>query len=282
MHPAPGPTIRKPSPAAAAAAILSIFLFLPAGEARAFCGLIDAQAPSAPHARPRAAGREVLLTFDAAWSADGADAVLDTLRSEGVRATFFLAGRFIASNTRIVRRIAGEGHEAGNHTWSHGHLTRYGIDGTRTTLSGVTRSGLLHEMEATDREFLQVTGRHLAPIWRAPFGETNPEILGWTLRAGWTHVGWSEGMDTLDWVDDPASRLYHSPESTVRRILAELAARPDSRGPAVILMHLGSTRDPARRFSRALPTLIAGCRALGYRFVTFGESHLQAVAVAGP
>jgi peptidoglycan/xylan/chitin deacetylase (PgdA/CDA1 family) len=269
MHPAPSPERRHRFPFALAPAILLVAAIVQ-GELPAFCGHDGAAGSSlATASRP---DREAILSFDAAWTAEGATEILDILDRMNVTANFFLAGRFIESEPAIVRRIVAAGHEVGNHTWHHGHLTRLAIDGTNATLPGVTRSALLREIAETDRVFLRATGRSLTPIWRAPFGEINREVLRWTRDEGYTHVGWSSGLDTLDWVSDRASSLYSSPERTVRRILERLGRRPSGSGPAVILMHLGSTRPPAERFSRALPALIEGCRDLGYRLVTVGET----------
>jgi peptidoglycan/xylan/chitin deacetylase (PgdA/CDA1 family) len=218
------------------------------------------------------AQRTAVLTFDAAWSDDGAVEIMDTLRDHDVKATFFLAGRFVVRHPAIARRIVEDGHEVGNHTYHHGHLTRYAIDGTTATLPGVTAAALLSEMEKTRKAFIRATGHPLASLWRAPFGETNPEILSWTNTSGYRHVGWSRGLDSLDWVSDRQSHLYQPPGRAIRRILSALARRHPREGSAVILMHLGSTREPEDRFGKVLPRLIEGCRSLGYRLVTVGEA----------
>jgi len=219
--------------------------------------------------RPGApAPREAVLTFDAAWTADGATEILDTLEQAGVRATFFLAGRFVRENAAIVRRIVGDGHEVGNHTYTHSHLTHYADNGSRDSLPGVTWASLRSELESARAEFEEVTGAALAPLWRAPYGEVNPEILSWARSMGYTHVGWSSGLDTLDWVSDPASRLYRPPAAAAHRVLRLLAARGARDGPAVILMHLGSERPPSERLVNELPWLIREARRIGYRFVT--------------
>jgi peptidoglycan/xylan/chitin deacetylase (PgdA/CDA1 family) len=260
-------------PAALLAALLA------ARPAAALCG-DPAGGNARPHferagrapAAPSAAGRTAVLTFDAAWASEGATEILDALAARGVRATFFLAGRFVRAHPEIARRIAAEGHEAGNHTFRHDHLTRYGIDGTRGTLPGVDAALLGSEMAQARRAWESATGLGLASIWRAPYGEVNDEILEWGRGAGYEHVGWSEGLDALDWVSDTASPLYRSPAAELSRLLGRLGRRPVGGGAAVILMHLGSERPEAERFVRVLPSLIEGARALGYRFMTAGEA----------
>ena len=75
----------------------------------------------------RAATEEfaVSVTFDGGYDADEAGAVLDALKERGIRTTFFLTGIFIKRHPDIVRRIVSDGHEVGNHTMNHPHLTDY-------------------------------------------------------------------------------------------------------------------------------------------------------------
>lgn len=253
------------------AAILLTLAFPGIRNTAALCDDAGDGGPRAGFARPRPA-RTLVLSFDAAWSDDGAIEILDTLRERGIHATFFLAGRFVMGHPDIVRRIAAEGHEAGNHTFRHDHMIQRTGDGPRGTRSGLTFSELKDEMDRTATAYEATTGRVLVPLWRAPYGETNGEILAWGRRAGYTHVGWSEGLDALDWVSDPASSLFQTPEAAVARLLRRLAARSGAGGPAVVLMHLGSTRPEGARFADALPQLIEGASRLGYRFETAGEA----------
>ena len=63
---------------------------------------------------------------------------------------------------------------------------------------------LRRELDDTASVFREVTGRAMAPLWRAPFGEENEEIRSWAESAGYRHVSWTHGggtnLDALDWV----------------------------------------------------------------------------------
>src|SRR5712691_4872285 len=61
---------------------------------------------------------EVALTFDDGPSAD-TDRILDILAERNLRATFFMIGRHVEHLPQTARRVAGEGHEIGNHSYSH-------------------------------------------------------------------------------------------------------------------------------------------------------------------
>jgi peptidoglycan/xylan/chitin deacetylase (PgdA/CDA1 family) len=211
--------------------------------------------------------KEILVSFDAGSSDRGAEEILDALRGRGIRTTIFLTGQFIRRYPDLTRRIASDGHEVGNHTWDHPHLTTYASDGRQTTRPGVTEEGLRDELERTAALYRATTGREMAPLWRAPFGEENAEILSWALRAGFAHVSWTHGdgrnLDALDWVTDPDSPRYRSSEKVISRLLA--SARPGN----IILMHLGSDRDDP--VAGHLPRLLDTLASEGYRFSTASE-----------
>ena len=65
----------------------------------------------------------------------GAEQLFDALQAKVVRSTIFLTGDFIRLYPDVVRRIVAEGHEIGNHTTSHGYLTKMSLDQVRRDLS---------------------------------------------------------------------------------------------------------------------------------------------------
>jgi peptidoglycan/xylan/chitin deacetylase (PgdA/CDA1 family) len=210
----------------------------------------------------------LLLTFDAGSHSSGASEILDVLAAEGVRTTFFLTGEFIHDHPDLVRRIVADGHEVGNHTETHLHLTRWEEERRHTTRPDVDRARLLAELENTQAAFMALTGESMAPLWRAPYGEYNREILAWAAAAGWAHVGWTPSMDTLDWVADTESHLYRDAEEIGRRLL-DLPDRDDHGGRgAIVLMHLGSERPAQEQLGKILPQVLAGYRARGLRLLT--------------
>ncbi len=209
-----------------------------------------------------------MLSFDAGSSDRGANEILDALRNRSIRTTVFLTGEFISRYPAVARRVAEDGHEVGNHTFTHPHLTLFASGGGQKLRPGVTEDFLREELRRTAEAYEKTTGRKMAPIWRAPFGEENAEIRAWAASAGYAHVSWTHGtgesLDSLDWVSDEASPRYRSSRRVIDRLLA--AARPGG----IILMHLGSERkgDPV---GREVPRLLDGLAAEGYRFATATE-----------
>jgi peptidoglycan/xylan/chitin deacetylase (PgdA/CDA1 family) len=210
--------------------------------------------------------REILVSLDAGSSSRGARDILDALRVRGVRTTLFLTGEFIRHYPDLARQIAADGHEVGNHTDTHPHLTTYASDGRQATRSGVDRSYLAGELARAAHLYREATGRDMSPIWRAPYGEQNGEIRTWAAEAGYWHVGWTggrAGLDGMDWVSDPASRAYRSSERVVTRLIA------NAENGGIVLLHLGSDRDDP--VAPRVPELLDGLLTRGFRLVKASE-----------
>jgi peptidoglycan/xylan/chitin deacetylase (PgdA/CDA1 family) len=217
------------------------------------------------------ARREVVFSFDAGSETAGAEEILDTLREQRIRTTFFLTGEFIRRHPGLTRRIADDGHEVANHTDSHLHLTLWETSRNHSTRPDVNRRRLREELQRTAAAFRGATGKEMAPLWRAPYGEYNQEILRWAAADGWTHVGWTRQMDTLDWVSEPGSRIYRGPGEIADRVLAFPRDDPMKAHGTIILMHLGSGRPAEERLSRNLSHILSGYRRMGFDFVTASD-----------
>jgi len=228
------------------------------------CGRTESRLYPLDITRGRRGRGFIAITFDGGGNLGATRFILDILRDRDVRCTIFLTGRFIRQHRQLVLRMVREGHEIGNHTYSHPHLTTWSLDRSHTTRWNVTREVLYEELRKTEDEFYEATGRHMSKFWRAPYGERNEEIMKWAEELGYTHVGWTSvrgaTLDCLDWVSDPSSRLYLTSEQIKEKILGF----PDLDG-AIVLMHLGSER-PYDPVYRKLPEIIDELRRRGYEF----------------
>lgn len=214
---------------------------------------------------------EISITFDGGYEAYEADEILGALRARGIKTTVFLTGFFIKRHPDVTRQIVLDGHEVGNHTMTHPHLTTFAKDFRHRTLPGISRPFLLRELRRTEEIFKKVTGVEMAPLWRAPYGEINDTLRRWALKEGYLHVGWTydhgsrESLDTLDWVHDTSSRFYHSSTEIKARILGFGKDSNGVRG-GIILMHLGTERR-IDRVSSILGEMLDDLTDMGYRFV---------------
>jgi len=188
------------------------------------------------------AGPRIAITFDGNASTNRTAELLDLLQQHDLEVTIFVTGRFIERYPSIIRRAVLSGHEIGNHTYSHPHLTTYAKNRRHRLLPEVTKKRLQDELRRTEEAFVKATGHSMQPLWRAPYGEENRALRGWALEMGYLHVRWSslEGasLDSHDWVADEHSLLYKSS----RRIMERLLQFPKLEG-GIILMHMATERE---------------------------------------
>lgn len=224
--------------------------------------------------RGRLDRRQLALTFDGGSGAAAAEPILDILREKRIKCTIFLTGGFIKRYPQLVRRMAEDGHEIGNHTWSHPHLTTFAENGVHQTRPGITREKLQQELKRTADLFQQVTGRRMAPLWRAPYGEHNEEIRRWAAEAGYLQIGWTVGkgetLDTMDWVSDSTLAAFRSPEQILEKVLGFGQSDGNGANGGIILMHLDSQRRGKPVYT-ILEALIDSMTQRGYRFATVSE-----------
>src|SRR5437762_967704 len=197
----------------------------------------------------------IALTFDDGPDARYTPALLDILKQENVPATFFVIGKNGQAEPDLLRRIVNEGHEVGNHTFTHPNLGE--IPGRMTDL----------ELNATQRLIESITGRSTV-LFRPPyFGDAEadtPEEVEPAIRAqklNYVIVGLR--IDPGDWkpgvtADEIVKRTIDKPEDK----------NPETRGQVVLLHDSGGEREAT---VEALPTLIHELRDRGFKFVAVSD-----------
>lgn len=132
----------------------------------------------------------IALTFDDG-PAEYTEAILKVLKKHRLRATFFLIGKNVEVDAVTAKMIAREGHEIGNHTWSHS-----------TWFDFFTGKKMEFEIIRADESIKKATGK-TPKYFRPPYGVTNPVIARVMRRFSFTIVGWR--FRTFDTVKtDPA------------------------------------------------------------------------------
>ncbi|HLE60363.1 MAG TPA: polysaccharide deacetylase family protein [Thermoanaerobaculaceae bacterium] len=214
------------------------------------------------------------LTFDAHSEAQGAAALLALLRERRVRATVFVTGRFAKSYPELLVQAARDGHEIGNHTFSHSHLTTWASNHRHETRPEITRERLKDELQRTAAAIRAATGTQPSKFWRAPYGEHNAAIRAWAAELGLVHVDWTHGatdsLDALDWVEEPGTSRFLSPQAIARRLLQFEARHGVPLAGSILLMHLGSARAD-QPLLEALPIVLDETDRRGLRPLPVGE-----------
>jgi peptidoglycan/xylan/chitin deacetylase (PgdA/CDA1 family) len=180
--------------------------------------------------------REVALTFDDGPDPQWTPQVLDMLRRHSARATFFVVGKRVERYPELVRRAVAEGHEIGNHTWSHERLDE------------CDRGRAVAQLRRGAAAITAVTGR-AATLFRPPWGVIDPVGLLAAAEAGYQVVLWS------------ALIRGRAPGADLDRTVATVTPG------AVILGHDGGSTPRAELMS-AFDSLLTQLTADGYRFVT--------------
>ncbi|HEX3435230.1 MAG TPA: polysaccharide deacetylase family protein, partial [Pseudacidobacterium sp.] len=202
---------------------------------------------------------KVALSFDDGPDPTWTPKILDVLKQYNVKGTFFVIGEEAADHTSLLKRYMREGHEVGNHTFTH------------PDISEISQRQLDLEMNLTERLFAAELG--VQPLYfRPPYSidqepDTNDQAapVDHIQQMGYTIIG--NKIDTDDWNDHPSK----SPQEIVDGVLQQfevMKTRPDFRG-SVILMHDGGGDRSAT--VAALPLLITTLRAKGYEFVPVSE-----------
>ena len=136
---------------------------------------------------------KVSLMFNVYEGAAEVNSILDILSETGVKATFFMGGTFAIKHESVVRRIALEGHELGNHGYFHRDHAK------------LTMADNLHEIRATESVVRDITGvstRLFAP----PSGSFSNVTLSAAEELGYLTVMWSK--DTIDWRDSDPQKIF--------------------------------------------------------------------------
>lgn len=182
----------------------------------------------------------VALTFDISWGQKMAPKVLDVLKAEGVKATFFLSGPWSKQHVELVKRIQTDGHEIESHGQAHVDLNTLG------------REGAAKNIAAAHAILADLTGKGPSYI-RPPNGAFNPESVQAAKELGYATVIWS--VDSLDWKNPGVETIINR---TVKL----------SHPGAIILMHAS---DSCKQTDQALPVVLKQMREQGYRFVGLDE-----------
>jgi len=202
--------------------------------------------------------KEIYLTFDGGSYAQRYKVILDVLRKNNIKTSFFLTGEFMRRFPEVVKKIVADSHEVLNHTYSHPHFTTFEINGMNFTIKGLLPERVFGELFRAEELFKKITGKNMKFIWRSPYGEENKEIRRWASRMGYVHVRWT--YDFLDW---------KSVEDYKKRFERFLKIR--NKKGYILLLHLGSPENDTAEYRVFLENLINELKKEGYVFKKISE-----------
>ncbi|MZQ83011.1 polysaccharide deacetylase family protein [Paenibacillus sp. 5J-6] len=186
-------------------------------------------------------GKQVALTFD-----DGPDnrytlQILDILKKNNVKATFFIVGENAKAHPEVVKRIANEGHVIGNHSWDHSNFTKMSSEEMKQEIN-------------TTQEVLNAIIGFRPTLFRPPFGALGSSEIKTITSMGLNIIDWS--VDTRDWAGTSTQQI-------MKNVKKEL--KPGG----IILQHSAvGKKESLSNTVKALEQLIPLLKNEGYTFVT--------------
>ncbi len=184
-------------------------------------------------------GPYIAMTFDDGPHATNTLKLLEMAANRHIKLTFFVLGECVEQNPAVLQREVAEGHEIGNHSWSHPNLAKLSDEAVRS------------QLQRTEDIIFKTTG--VKPkLMRPPYGElTKRQRILVNHEFGYKVILWD--VDPLDW-------KRPGPSVVARRIIA--GARPGS----IILSH-----DIHPPTIEAMPQVFDALLAKGFKFVTVSE-----------
>lgn len=185
----------------------------------------------------------IALTFDDGPHPQYTPEILDLLNEYNIKATFFVLGQFAAKYPEIIKRQAREGHEIGNHTYSHINIKK------------VSLQKFKEEFDETQNIIYSLTGIE-SKVFRPPYGyydETKIKTIDQTCNV----ILWSSRQDSKDWSNPKVDKIV---SNTILNI----------ENGDIILFH-DYVYYETNHTIEALKVIIPDLISKGYKFVTISE-----------
>lgn len=186
--------------------------------------------------------QSISISFDASWGGDQTIRILNLLDEYQVKATFFLVGIWVDKYPELVKEIHDRGHEIGNHSAKHPHMTQLSESRMRQELSDMAA-----KLEA-------ITGQK-PTLFRPPYGDYNNAVVSVARSEGYEVVQWS--IDSLDWKNRGVDDL-------IRRATNQVSPGD------IILFH-----NDSKYILDALPTILKTYQQQGFTLIPVGELLLK-------
>ena len=207
--------------------------------------------------------KQIVLTFDDGPDPEWTPQILDVLKKEHVPAVFFVVGQQALGNQDLIRRMWNEGHEIGNHSWSHPDLFKLAPDIQKLQLT------------STQRLIESITG-HSTILFRPPYGgdvepQTGRQVEPMEVASELGYVTVGEKNDPQDWRLHDLKPGTETEDTTKPRDYRDIVKSIEVNrnvGSVILLHDAGGDRS---RTLAALPEIIQYLKGQGYRFVSVSD-----------
>ena len=181
---------------------------------------------------------KVAITINCAWSADDIDMILETLKNQEIKVTFFMVGDWVEKNSEAVKKIYDAGHEIGNHSYNHPHVNNLSLEKNK------------EQIQKCSDLVKNITGEG-TKLYRGPYGEYNNTVIQAAQELEHETIQWS--IDTLDYKGLTGDQMWERIE-------------PKLENGSIILMHNGTENT-----ALSLNDIITKIKEKGYTIVPVSE-----------
>ena len=188
--------------------------------------------------------RYIALTFDDGPHPQYTLEILDMLKKHNIKATFFVLGQFAEEYPDIIRRQVNEGHEIGNHTYSHFDITK------------ISKDKFKEEFNRTQEIISSLTGVE-SKVFRPPYGVYNENVVKVINEQESNIILWTYDQDSKDWSNPGVDEIVTTTVSNIKN-------------GDIILFHDYVYHETSNTVS-ALESIIPELTNQGYSFVTVSE-----------
>ncbi len=219
--------------------ILAVFVGIAIGIAAILTAInTDAAETKLPIYSVDRGDNKIAITFDCAWANSNTDELLEILKKNDVKATFFVTGEFCDNYPDDIRKIFDAGHEIENHSDKHPHI------------KGINVNSLIADTKECARKIEMITGK--APtLYRSPYGEYDNNTVTTIEGMGYKYIQWS--VDSIDWQDPDAATI-------TKRILDNTISG------SILLFH-----NDLKNTEEALPVILKKLKQAGYSFAPVSD-----------
>lgn len=128
------------------------------------------------------------------WNADDIDQILEVLKNNNTKITFFMVGEWIEKFPEAVKKISDNGHEIASHSNTHPHVNNLSYEKN------------IEEIEKSNDKIEKITGKR-TKIYRAPYGEYNNTVIKSATDKGYYTIQWN--LDTLDYTGLTGNEMWN-------------------------------------------------------------------------
>ncbi len=181
---------------------------------------------------------KIALTINCAWNADDIDLILETLKKNNVKVTFFMVGDWVEKYPDVVKKISEAGHEIANHSNTHPHVNNLNLENN------------IEQITECSNKIKNITGNE-TNLYRGPYGEYNNTVIEAANNCNHITIQWN--IDSLDYKGLTAEQMWDKIEPKLEK-------------GSIVLMHNGTENT-----ALSLDSIICKIKEKGLDIVTVSD-----------